>query len=449
MFEKLDDFQLDKNTVLRLLAFEEDVKAFRQQGPLDPIAAKKLQEYFRVQHIFHSTGIEGNRLSIRETEMVLLEGMQIGDKPLVDQLEVKDLDAAFSYLTELSHSGEHQIREIDMRELHRLVVGNKKDAFPGEYRRVGVVITGSEHRPPEPIAVPGLVKGLVQWLESSSELEPVLRAAYVHHQVTAIHPFADGNGRLSRLIMNLVFLREGFPVVNIRRSERAKYYESLSFADAGIYDPLVELIIDRAADVFIEMKRVREESDRMKMFAEHWGQTEAAVIQRREEREYRHWLGQMELVRLAFENAADLLDEKLQSIRVEFWRYPDPDFAKFIELREKGKTPQSWFFRLRLRDATSGIEENFVFNFFRSNIYGRRRIIPLVANRENELGTYTSIDTPKIRLRDAFVDEKKVLNVRVQHSPDAYTFSTKISPEQAVQEFFEDVLKSWFGLAVY
>ena len=126
-FHDLVDFQLDKETLGRLGAFDQDVKEFREGGPLDPVAAKKLHEYFRVMHIFHSTGIEGNRLSLQETEAVLLDGMEIGGEPLADQLEVKDLEAAYNFLLELSKAST-QIREIDIRELHRLVVRNQAEA---------------------------------------------------------------------------------------------------------------------------------------------------------------------------------------------------------------------------------------------------------------------------------------------------------------------------------
>jgi Fic family protein len=170
--DTLQDFGLDKDILVRLEAFEEEVQNFRNEGPLDPIATKKLQEYFRVQHIYHSTGIEGNRLSIRETEMVLLEGLQINDKPLADQQEVKDLDAAFNFLHELAE-GSSPIREIDIREMHRLVVRNRIDAQPGKYRTIGVVITGSDHKPPEPIAVPSLVQRTIEWLNTTAGPVPI------------------------------------------------------------------------------------------------------------------------------------------------------------------------------------------------------------------------------------------------------------------------------------
>lgn len=448
-YRDLADFQLDKETLGRLGAFDANVKEFREGGPLDPIAAKKLHEYFRVLHIFHSTGIEGNRLSLQETEAVLLDGMEIGGKPLADQLEVKDLEAAYNFLLELSSSAT-PIREVDIRELHRLVVRNQAEARPGSYRQIGVVISGSEHRPPPPVSVPAMMQGVIDWTNEPVAVSPILGATYVHHQLAAIHPFIDGNGRVARLLMNLILLRSGYPIVNIRREDRSKYYESLAFSNVGLYSPLVGLVLDRASEIFGEMQRVREETERMRVFAERWGQTEAAVIQRREEREYKQWLARMELVRLAFEHAADELDEKLKEISVECWPYPAPDFSKFVDLREKGHAPQCWYFRIKVRNQRSGIEENFVFSFFRDYAtYPKKKVIPLQTNRAEEDGIYRRISTPKIRLRDIFVDEEGQINVRFQSPKGVTTTSKKISPEIAAQEFFEDVLKVCFGLARY
>lgn len=449
--EMLTDFQLSKEIETRIRAFDEEIRAFGAEGPLDPVAIKKLQEFFRVQHIFHSTGIEGNRLSIRETEMVLIEGIELEDRPLGDQQEVKDLDAALRHLHDLAKESS-PVREIDLRELHRLAVRNRPDAEPGTYRKIGVVITGSEHRPPEPIAVPGLIQKAIEWLNASASKLPLIGSAYVHHQIAYIHPFLDGNGRTARLLMNLVLLRAGYPIVNIKRDDRPKYYEALSFADVGLYEPLLELILERAIEVFSEMKRVREETERMRKYAEIWGQTEAALIHRREEREYKLWLGQMQSVRNEFEYLADALDEKLKEIDIRFQRYPDPDLSKYIELRDKGKTQQNWFFRIRFGHETTGVSENFMFNFYRDfSIFGSKSsVIPLNLNRAAEDGIYAYVDTPKIRLRQIFFDNNELL-LRLYH-PDGkggITQTSKLSPAQVGQEFFTDVLKECFGLKHY
>ncbi len=127
--ESIAELELEPDTNARLTSLAEEVSTFRSKGPLEPLAARKLSEYFRLQHIYHSTGIEGNRLSLRETEVVLLEGVELRDRPIADQVEVKDLDAAFHFL-EVCAQQDEPFREIDFREMHRLTVGDKPEARP-------------------------------------------------------------------------------------------------------------------------------------------------------------------------------------------------------------------------------------------------------------------------------------------------------------------------------
>src|SRR5262245_22114096 len=107
------EIELEPDTTARLVSLSQEVAALREAGPLEPIVAKKLSDYFRLQHIFHSTGIEGNHLTLRETEVILAEGIQLNDKPLSDQLEVKDLAAAFQFLEDCARP-ETVVREIDL-----------------------------------------------------------------------------------------------------------------------------------------------------------------------------------------------------------------------------------------------------------------------------------------------------------------------------------------------
>ncbi len=146
----------------------------------------------------------------------------------------------------------------------------------------------------------------------------------------------DGNGRVARLLLNLILLRYGYPVVNIKRDDRPRYYEGLTFADLGLYSALISLGLDRSLEVFGEMKRVREETDRMKVWADKLGQKEAESAHRREEREYRIWLSSFEAIRLKFQSRAELLDDQLENVDITFKAYPAPDFSKYIQLRDKG-----------------------------------------------------------------------------------------------------------------
>lgn len=442
--ESVSELELEPDTNARLGSLAEEIEVFRSKGPLEPLAARKLGEYFRLQHIYHSTGIEGNRLSLRETEVVLLEGVELGDKPIADQIEVKDLAAAFRFLEQCAQQNE-PLREIDLRELHRLTVGQKPESQPGAYRHAGVVITGSDLKPPEPLAVPGLMQQLVTWVNHPKHLDTFAFGVIAHHKLTAIHPFMDGNGRVARLLLNLILVRSGYPVVNIRREDRPRYYEALTFADVGLYSALISLALDRSLEVFSEMKRVREETDRMKVWADKLGQKEAAVAQRREEREHRIWLSSLETVRLEFQSRAEVLADELDSVEISFKAYPPPDFSKYIQLRDKGRAPQSWFFSLRFR-ADDGTIQHFFFRFFREYVthHGSRDIIPLQLNWFLD-GDETPVDNSAIRLRELWIDKEKGLFVRRLEGGKLVSVAEP-STSRVAEDFFEDVLKGCFGI---
>jgi Fic family protein len=441
--ESTIELELDPDITARLTSLAEEVGAFRAKGALEPMAVRKLGEYFRLQHIYHSTGIEGNRLSLRETEVVLLEGIELGDKPLSDQLEVKDLAQAFRFLDECAQAAE-PLREIDIREMHRLTVGHKQEAQPGAYRRAGVVITGSELKPPEPLAVPGSMQQLVNWTNRLKQLDTLAFAVVAHHKLTAIHPFMDGNGRVARLLLNLILMKAGYPVVNVRREDRPRYYEALNFADVGLYSALIGLTLDRALEVFNEMKRVREETDRMKVWADRLGQKEAELAQRREEREYRIWLSSFETVRLEFQSRAEILADELGSVEIFFKAYPVPDFSKYMLLREKGRAAQSWFFSLRFHND-AGTTEHFFFRFYRDfMIHDQEKVIPLQLNWFAD-GEESPVEHPAVRLRELWVDKEKGLFTRRLEAGRPIS-APEPSASRVAEQFFEDVLKACFGI---
>ena len=262
--------ELLKETVSDLSDFRNELVAFRSEGPLDALSTAKLEEHFKAAHVYNSAAIEGNRLTLQETMLVLKEGIEVHDKPLKETLEVKRLGEAFDYLRELVHPGQ-VIRERDIRDLHKLLIGDEQELGPGTYRNVGVIISGSEHRPPEPLAVPGLVGDLVEWINLNADKDPIIVATIAHHQLAAIHPFKDGNGRVSRLLMNLILMQHGVPICNIKQERRPLYYEALSFADVGIFDPLARQVKDACAELFAEYQRIRAETKRAQEWAAKWG----------------------------------------------------------------------------------------------------------------------------------------------------------------------------------
>ncbi len=238
---------------------EFEVTQFRET-PLDKVALEKLQENFRARHIYHSSGIEGNRLTLRETSMILKEGIDISGKPLKDSLGVKNLRTAFDFFHALAEK-DIAITEHDLRQTHALIIGDEKSLSPGEYRDIGVTITGSEHVPPEPFEVPMRMRVLFEWINEKRDNSPLIVGAMAHHEMTKIHPFKDGNGRTARLLLNLILLKKGYPLCNIKKDERLSYYNALSTADNGEYEPIIEIVTKNCTELFSEYLRVRDESN--------------------------------------------------------------------------------------------------------------------------------------------------------------------------------------------
>jgi Fic family protein len=416
----------------------------------------KLEEHFRASHIYHSAGIEGNRLTLQETLFVLKEGIDVSGKPLKDSLEVRELGQAFDYLKTLAGKKD-TIRETDIRSLHSLIVRSEKDLSPGEYRRVGVIISGSEHRPPEPLEVPPRMEALVAWINANSDKDPILLATVAHHELAAVHPFKDGNGRVSRLLMNMLLLKNGYPISNIRREDRPSYYDALSFADVGMYEPLVKLVHERSANLFSEYIRIRAETKRLAEWAAKWGDKEAEVLRKREAREMELWQSRIRQVYLEFQKAAELLNDELGQISISFYDYKnDIDFERFQLLSSKGFVPHANAFSVTFSHAVTGLTRRFLFRYCRnfSKFPPPSKIVPLELNLfDHDEGKYIRLsDVPSargIRLRELYFTEAGEFVMRYFNLDSGQEAERKPDTiAEAVREFYDDVLHGVFGLHV-
>jgi len=225
--------------------------------PLEPAAVRALEEKvvaaFELEVIATSNQIEGNSLTIRETELVLSKGVTIAGKPLKDHLEAVNLAAAFDYLKGLVRSQEPLTGRL-VRELHQMVLSRIDDDWAGVYRTVPVRIAGAKHQPPAFLEIPGLMDEWEQQIAGSSDLHPAHLAADVHEKLVTIHPFVDGNGRTARLLMNLVFLRAGYPAVVIPSdsASRLAYYDALEATQTGSDPEAFREFVVNAADVMLD-----------------------------------------------------------------------------------------------------------------------------------------------------------------------------------------------------
>jgi Fic family protein len=213
-----------------------------QHRPLDLAIVRNLREDLIVRWTYHSNAIEGNTLTLRETK-VALEGITIGGKSLREHLEVVNHRDAILLLEDLVQKNE-PLSEWTLKCLHQLILKGIDDNNAGRYRRVNVRIAGASHLPPDQVLVPELMERFITWHhQESPSLHPVERAARVHSDFVKIHPFVDGNGRTSRLLMNLELMQAGYPPAVLPVEKRLAYYEALDQDHAeGNRGPFLKLI---------------------------------------------------------------------------------------------------------------------------------------------------------------------------------------------------------------
>ena len=217
-------------STLQQLLREIDAKQelINKQRPLEQTQIKNLKEYFKVGLTYASNALEGNTLTESETKVVLEDGVTIGGKPLKDHLDAIGHGRAFDWMWGLAKGGE--ISEENVKKLHVLCFQPSEGEQAGEYRRVNVVITGSQHndRLPRHEEVPSLMKEwAVSLPEKRKKLHPVQYAAQLHQEFIVIHPFADGNGRVARLLLNHALISQGYPPVIISPVFKHEYIQAL------------------------------------------------------------------------------------------------------------------------------------------------------------------------------------------------------------------------------
>lgn len=190
--------------------------------PLTAGEFARLNEEFIVEYTYNSNAIEGNTLTLRETDLVL-RGLTIDSKPLKDHMEAVGHKEAFDFVSELVKDNV-PISEGIIKQIHYLVLADKREDR-GVYRRVPVRIMGAQHEPVQPYLIEPKMEQLLYDFAASTE-HIVTKLARFHIEFEGIHPFIDGNGRTGRLLVNLELMKSGFPPIDIKFTDRIAYYNA-------------------------------------------------------------------------------------------------------------------------------------------------------------------------------------------------------------------------------
>lgn len=239
---------------LRLLtAKKQKLDTFR---PLPPELVKNLDEWFNVELTYTSNAIEGNTLTRAETALVVEKGITVQGKSLREHLEATNHIEALQYIKTLINKKRQDISKDEILKIHFLILKKIEEESGGRYRTVSARITGSTTILPNPIKISDLMDDFFRWLKNKNTDHIIKIAADVHFKLVSIHPFSDGNGRTSRLLMNLLLMQEGYPPAIIRKEEKLSYINSLEKAQmGGALDDFYKIIyeaVDRSLDIYLE-----------------------------------------------------------------------------------------------------------------------------------------------------------------------------------------------------
>jgi Fic family protein len=226
----LEVSDMDAKLLASIEGKKKELDTFR---PLPVALVRRLDEEFSLEWTFNSNAIEGNTLTLKETELVVNRGITVGGKSLREHFEainhLKAVEDLYVYCRKKA-----DLTKDYILKLHRMILKNIDDENAGSFRRHNVRIAGAYNLPPDARKISRLMNGFIKWYYENMHKLPIADlAAKVHYKLTYIHPFLDGNGRTARLLMNLVLIRNGYPPAVILNLDRKKYYRVLKEADMG------------------------------------------------------------------------------------------------------------------------------------------------------------------------------------------------------------------------
>ena len=444
-------YSRSQQTVLDELA--KRVSDLRAAGSLTPGVLYKIRKYFRIKNIYHSNAIEGNTLALGETRQVVEMGMTLTGKSLKDQAEAKNLGQATDYLEDLVSNPTQPIMERDIREIHHLVLKGVDDADAGRYRTVPVEISGSDFPPPGPESIPAKMREVGSWLaeatvpgERFASAYGILAGAAAHTWFVHVHPFIDGNGRVARLLMNLVLMRFGIPIAIISRDDRLRYYDALETAQSSDLSSFVALLCECVHESLEEY----EDAAREQKGQEQWARSLAERFEAREAAKLRNehevWRSAMDLLMGYMRQTAEMISGSASAARIWFREFGHLGVEKYISLKNGRSAKRTWFFRIDFRSGEKTARYLF---FFAGSSDLLRDVcdVTLWIVRENPADSYfyerlDDVDAPNVpgmrEIGYSAEDERFVS----RHVGDQVK---KGKVEKLGREFYEDVIKKHFS----
>ena len=399
------------------------VKRMRVEGRLSSDVLYRIRKYFRIKNIYHSNAIEGNLLEVGETRQVVELGLTITGKPLKDQAEARNLSHAIDFLEDLAGQAQNPIFENDIRQIHSLVLEGMGEAA-GAYRSVPVKISGSQFNPSPPESVGAHMSDFSLWLakvstpshESFASVAGLISAAVAHTWFVTIHPFIDGNGRVARLLMNLLLMRHGYPIAIISKEDRLRYYDALEASQASDLTPFIVLLAECLEESLEEYEHAAQEQQEQTEWAQSLAQKFTEPEKVRAQNEYEVWKNAMELLKSYLRQTVGVFDQLAEYGNVYFKDFGNLEFEKYLALSRGESAKRTWFLRVDFRRSDRSARYLFFFGHGSYVLRGKCSVTLHVA-REEPQNSY---------------NYERLENVVAENVPDLLEIGYEISKERFV-----------------
>lgn len=245
---------MESNQLKNLLKRIDEAKNLIDENrPLSKSIVNRLHHQMVIEWTYNSNAIEGNTLTLKETQLVLEEGITVRNKPLKEYLETINHKQAIEFVEKVADQ-KTKITERNIREIHALILKEIDTDYSGIYRDMNVRITGANHQPPDALLLKELMKKFCKNHLNTKE-HPIVEAAKAHFELVSIHPFVDGNGRTARLLMNLILIKRGYFPAIILKNDRMKYYNVLEKGHNGQLNDFILFVgrsLERTINLYFE-----------------------------------------------------------------------------------------------------------------------------------------------------------------------------------------------------
>jgi Fic family protein len=430
----------------------ESAKKIHELRPLSPALIATIQKELVGERVYSSNAIEGNTYTLGETIEILKTGyIDLGRKR--EATEVVNLGHAIDVVQSQLIPDPNPFTQENLVALHKVLLGGIDDSIAGQFRNRRVMILGAKHQPPRETEVPGLIGQFMEQLNNSQTIDPIVVASWAHWCIARIHPFVDGNGRISRLWQDLILFRNRLTCAIIPPELKREYLDSLSTADEGEFNPLMQLISRRIAATFDRYLAAQQKTDEMSSWAQELvGEATARATEKRRIAYFR-WSRKMEELRYEFERCAATITHMSPDIQIQVKTFEIFDQSNWENLRSGVGASRTWFFQLLFRRERQVWSYLFFFGkHFWSDLDSDQdrsepRVCLLIAE---QIGAQESVRLDRstdaaISLKEIFVVNKSFVRRRFAPELGTEVLDHDQSAESIARDFIREVILNRIG----